>query len=265
MTEPDAAAILAAAEGSLQAAGRGDRAGWVGLFAPDGRVEDPVGSRPHVGVDQIGAFFDTFIGPRQIAFRSRADIVAGSTVLRDLTLDVRMGSSVTMAIPAYLRYLVSEAGGRLEVAELQAFWELPPMILQFARHGLGAVIPGVALSRSLLANQGLGGAAGFLGGFRRPGAAARRTVDTLLEALTRGDEITTRRLLARAEVLLGDGEALTLEQLAGLLGAPTFTKYIAAGPSIAVSAPGTGGPSVLIADIGGDRSISRLRVFATGS
>src|SRR5664279_5490508 len=109
----DDAGTLAAAQRSLQAAGEGNRSEWVGLFTPDGRVEDPVGSRPHIGSGQIAAFFDTFIGPRQISYRSTADIVTGSTVIRDLTLDVRMGSTVTMAIPAFLRYVVRESQGEV--------------------------------------------------------------------------------------------------------------------------------------------------------
>jgi hypothetical protein len=85
---------LPPAELSLDAAGRRDRAEWLGLFAHDGRVEDPVGSTPHVGHVQIGRFYDTFIGPREITFDSRADFVAGSTVVRDLTLNVRMSAAV---------------------------------------------------------------------------------------------------------------------------------------------------------------------------
>jgi hypothetical protein len=56
-------ALLAAVERSPEAAAAHDRAGWVGLFTVDGRIEDPVGSRSHVGQAQIGRFYDTFIGP----------------------------------------------------------------------------------------------------------------------------------------------------------------------------------------------------------
>jgi len=65
---PTHADLLAAVERSPDAATRHDRAGWVVLFTPDGRVEDPVGSRPHIGHAEIGRFYATFIGPRQITF-----------------------------------------------------------------------------------------------------------------------------------------------------------------------------------------------------
>jgi hypothetical protein len=253
---------LAAAESSLQAAGRGDRSGWVGLFTPDGRVEDPVGSRPHIGPDQISAFFDTFIGPRQISYRSNADIVSGSTVVRDLTLDVRMGSAVQMAIPAFLRYSIRESGGDLKVAELQAYWELPPMIVQFGSYGLRAAPPGLALGRALLANQGLGGTAGFLRGLRRVGGHARRALDELLVALSGGDEITTRRLLGGATVTLGDASPIGLDRLGELLSGATWTKRLGAGQSIAVAVVSGDTGGVLIADFAGDRTINRLRYFA---
>ena len=83
-------------ERSPQAAAAHDRPGWVGLFTGDGRVEDPVGSRPHTGPAEIGRFYDTFIGPRDIAFHRDLDIVRGSSVIRDLELEVAMGSAVTM-------------------------------------------------------------------------------------------------------------------------------------------------------------------------
>ena len=63
-----------------------------------------MGSRPHVGAAQLGRFFDTFIGPREISFDLGDDFVGGSTVVRDLTLNVRMGPGVDMAIPAVLCY-----------------------------------------------------------------------------------------------------------------------------------------------------------------
>ena len=94
MTPVDGAALLAAVERSPQAAAARDRAAWVGLFTADGRIEDPVGSRPHVGHAQIGRFYDTFIGPRDIEFHRDLDIVSVPVVLRDLELEVAMGPAV---------------------------------------------------------------------------------------------------------------------------------------------------------------------------
>jgi hypothetical protein len=76
---PTTEELIAAAEQSAQATTAHDRPSWVGLFT-DERVEDPVGSDPHVGHTQIGRFYDTFIGPRQITFHRDADIVSGTSV-----------------------------------------------------------------------------------------------------------------------------------------------------------------------------------------
>jgi hypothetical protein len=62
---------IAVVEQSPAAAGRHDRAAWIELFTPDARIEDPVGSRPHIGTRQIERFYDTFIEPRDIVFRRK--------------------------------------------------------------------------------------------------------------------------------------------------------------------------------------------------
>ena len=46
--------LLATVERSPAATAAHDKAAWVGLFSADGRVEDPVGSRPHIGHRAIG-------------------------------------------------------------------------------------------------------------------------------------------------------------------------------------------------------------------
>jgi hypothetical protein len=253
--------ILDTAHKSLRAAASCDRDGWLGLFTPDGRVEDPVGSRPHIGVEQLGAFYDTFIGPRRIDYADGADIVSGSTVIRDLTLEVGMGPAVEMTIPVFLRYVVRESRDELKIAELQAYWELPPMIVQFARSGMRAAAPGLQLGRTLLVNQRPGGAVGFLRGLRRVGRPHRHVFDALLTALSDGDEFTTRRLLTGAAVILGDDKPAGLDQLAERVNGATWTKHIAAGRAIAVSAATGTGRGVLVADFVADRSISRLRYF----
>jgi Nuclear transport factor 2 (NTF2) domain len=140
VTGPADQALLAAVERSPAAAAAHDRAGWVGLFTTDGRVEDPVGSRPHSGAADIGRFYDTFIGPREISFHRDLDIVRGSSVIRDLDLEVVMGSAVTMTIPAFLRYDLSEVDGEWKIAMLKAYWELPAMMWEFLRNGVSAAV-----------------------------------------------------------------------------------------------------------------------------
>jgi steroid delta-isomerase len=46
------------AETSLRLTKEQDRDGWIALFAPDALVEDPVGGKPHQGIDAITQFVD---------------------------------------------------------------------------------------------------------------------------------------------------------------------------------------------------------------
>jgi hypothetical protein len=249
VTPYTAADFLAAVERSPQAAARHDRAGWVGLFTEDGFVEDPVGSAPHRGHDAIGRFYDTFIAPRDIVFRTAADIVCGTTVIRDVTMEVRMGPGVTMQVPAILRYAVRGVADALKIAELQAFWELPPMLWQFARRGVPAVPVAIGLTRSLLSHQHLVGAAGFLAGLHRPARRQRAAVDALLLALTGGDQLTGRRMLgAGTHLTLGDGEALSVDALGARVRGTRQAARITAGSTTAVSLRGDDGPAVLLID-----------------
>src|SRR5262245_51573782 len=125
---PDSAELLATVELSPEAAGRHDRAGWVGLFTEDGRVEDPYGSRPHVGRTQLEHFYDTFIGPRDIIFHRHLDVVSGNSVIRDVTLEVKMSSRVTLMTPVFIRYDLRHDGNAWRVARLRAYWELAGMV-----------------------------------------------------------------------------------------------------------------------------------------
>lgn len=255
--------LLAAVERSPRAAGAHDRAAWVSLFTDDGRIEDPVGSQPHVGSAQITRFYDTFIGPRDITFHRDLDIVFGPTVLRDLELEVAMGPDVTMYIPAFLRYDLRETNGEWRIAELRAYWELPAMMLQFLRAGRRAASPGLHLSRGLLVNQGLRGTAGFLGGFRRVGARHKALVGAFLDAIAQGDQDAASHVLSpTARITLGDSDPLDLVELVAQLGGAASTKVNSAGRTVAVSLNSDHGRGIAFGDVawrGG--VIDRIRYF----
>ncbi|SON63760.1 hypothetical protein MSIMFI_05291 [Mycobacterium simulans] len=263
MAAPDRDDLLAAVERSPQAAAAHDRAGWVGLFTSDGRVEDPVGSRPHVGTEEIGRFFDTFIAPRDITFHRDLDIVSGKAVLRDVELEVAMGSAVTMFIPAFLRYDLREVNGEWQIAVLRAYWELPAMMLQFLRNGSRAVAPALQLSRGLLGNQGPGGTAGFMTGFLRAGTRHKKLVEAFLDAVVSGDKFAALSSLAStAPITLGDDKLLDVVELIEQLSGASWTKVIGAGSTVTVSLASGRGRGILFADVAwrGD-AINRIRYF----
>jgi hypothetical protein len=255
--------LLAAVERSPQAFTVHDRDGWVGVFTANARVEDPVGSQPHVGHEQIYRFYDTFIGPRDIKFHRDLDIVFGTVVLRDLELEVAMGPSVTMYIPAFLRYDLREANGEWRIAALRAYWELPAMMAQFLRTGSGAISPALQLSRDLLSNQGVRGTAGFMTGFRRVGVRHKRLVEKFLHAITRGDKFAAPHALSSTVTMtLGDNDPLDVDELVAQLGGASWAKTIAAGPTVAVSLNAGHGRGILFADVAWrGNAINRIRYF----
>ncbi|MDV3126207.1 ketosteroid isomerase family protein [Mycobacterium sp. 21AC1] len=256
--------LLAAVERSPQAAGAHDRDGWVGLFAAGGQIEDPVGSRPHRGAGEIARFYDTFIGPRNITFHRDVDIVDGTTVIRDLELEVAMGAAVTMRIPAYLRYALRPGQTGPEIAELQAYWQLPAMVGQFVRNGIGAAPAGMQLAGALLRNQGPGGAVGFAAGFRRAGRRGRQLCTRLFDDLCAGDEVAVRRALARdTAVHTGDHGPLGASELVELTAGARWRKPVVSGYSVVAGLDSAGHRAVLIADLTPKPlAISRLRYFA---
>jgi SnoaL-like domain len=255
--------LLAAVERSPQAFTAHDRDGWVGVFTTDARVEDPVGSRAHVGYEQIYRFYDTFIGPRDIKFHRDLDIVFGTAVLRDLELEVAMGSSVTMYIPAFLRYDLRQADGGWRIAVLRAYWELPAMMLQFLRTGSRAISPALQLSRGLLANQGLGGTVGFMTGFRRVGARHKKLVEKFLRAVARGDKFAVPHALScTATITLGDNDPLDVAELISQLDGASWAKTIGAGPTVAVSLNSGHGRGIMFVDVAWrGNAINRIRYF----
>jgi len=254
--------VLATAERSPAAAGARDKNEWVGLFTADGRVEDPVGSQPHRGFGAIGRFFDTFIGPRNITYRPDADIVAGSTVLRDGELDIGMGP-VQLHVPVYIRYDVQEGSGGLKIAALSAFWELPAMVGQFMRAGVGGLPAGLQLSRALLANQGVVGVMGYLGGLRGTGPQGKRRIREFLEDARAGDEVAVRRWLGKgARVTTGDELPLATAELLERLSTAQPRKMIASGYSVVVGLDRDGRRDALIAEVDAKPfAIRRIRYF----
>lgn len=58
MSEPSPDAVRQAVEAYVKRFSAADREGWLDLFAVDGTLEDPVGSPPRTGRDEIGEFWD---------------------------------------------------------------------------------------------------------------------------------------------------------------------------------------------------------------
>ncbi|HME49809.1 hypothetical protein [Mycobacterium sp.] len=144
-----------------------------------------------------------------------------------------MAASVTMMIPAVLRYDLRATDSGWQISRLRAYWELPAMIAQFLARGARSLPASMQLSSALLRNQRLGGTAGFLAAVRGPRRRGKRLVQDMLRASGAGKGVAGRG------------------------------KVIGAGQFVAASVTTPTGPGVLFAEIGRDgRRITRHRLFA---
>jgi hypothetical protein len=259
------AELLAAVEQSPAATAAHDRAGWLSLFTADAIVEDPYGSQPHVGLDEIGRFYDTFIAPRQIVFHRDRDVFVGSTVVRDLALEIVMAEGVTLHVPMHLRYDLRDRRGEWAIARLRAHWELPAMMIPMLRHGAKSLPPSLRLVRELARNQGLGGSVGYLNAFRRVGKRGRRTVQAFLDAAVAGDEVSARRALRDgADVTLGEDARIGLGEIVDRVREGSWTKLIAAGDTVSASIDTSRGPAVIFCEINdATEGITRIQYFGS--
>ncbi|AYF74306.1 hypothetical protein D7D52_11005 [Nocardia yunnanensis] len=259
---PTAAALLATVEASPTAVGAHDKAAWVGLFADDGSVEDPVGSRPHVGRAAIERFYDTFIGPNGIVFDVHHDVVCGNTVFRDLTIATTMSTGVTLHVPMHLRYDLTEVDGELKIRALRAHWELAGMIGQLLGSGVQGLLAGAKLGPQLLGNQGVGGAIGFLSGLRGVGKPGKRAAGQLLDALGDGDAAAARPALVSVPRLeWGTDGGMSLEDFATRVKGLRWSKTIAAGRSVTATVETRQGRGIAELDFTAGLRVESARIF----
>lgn len=130
----DAAAAsptYAAARASWRAANAKDRDGWLALWSPDGRIEDPVGpsfldpaGAGHAGPDGLAEFWAKAVStPDHIEFRFDRAVLCGTELLCVGTIRTHLGqgadAQVMDAVGAVV-YRVDDAGRMLT---LRAFWE----------------------------------------------------------------------------------------------------------------------------------------------
>lgn len=117
---PDQAAMKAALQAYVDRINAGDAAGVTALFAPDARIEDPIGSPPKTGADIAAWFADT------VAYRTQITPVApirgshGGEAL--LVFDVTFtppGSAERLRIRS-ADACTFDAQGR--ITSLRAFW-----------------------------------------------------------------------------------------------------------------------------------------------
>ncbi len=117
-----------AARRSMDAVERGDKGGWIALFAPDAVVEDPVGpsffdseGRGHHGHEGISAFWDKAIAQvTRFEFDIRDSFAAGSEVANVGVITTYLPGGMRVDTEGVFVYNVGEDG---LIRSMRAFWE----------------------------------------------------------------------------------------------------------------------------------------------
>jgi steroid Delta-isomerase len=106
-----------------------DRAGWLGLFAADAVVQDPIGPSPfdpagdgHHGLEAIAAFYDAVIAPNElITFEIENSYLCGNEVADvGIIRTVLPGGNHVAVVRGVYTYRCNAAG---QLVALRAFWE----------------------------------------------------------------------------------------------------------------------------------------------
>jgi steroid Delta-isomerase len=105
----------------------GDRDGWLGLFAPDALVQDPIGpsmfdpdGEGHRGAEAIAAFYDTVIASGQVSFSIRESYAGGQECANVGTITTTLADGSRAIVEGVYIYRV-DAQGR--ILALRAYWE----------------------------------------------------------------------------------------------------------------------------------------------
>ena len=109
-----------------------NREGWLGLYAEDAIIEDPIGVSPidpegkgHRGPAAREAFWDNFIAPANINIDILDSYAAGlevaNHVVISVTVDLGEGKALQHKVHGVSTYKVNEEG---KLLALRAYWEI---------------------------------------------------------------------------------------------------------------------------------------------
>ena len=105
-----------------------DREGWLGLFADDAIVEDPIGPSPlcpdgggHRGAEAIARFYDTVIGSvERMRFAIERSYLCGDEVADVGTIHITLAGGHALQVHGVFTYRGDGAG---RITALRAYWE----------------------------------------------------------------------------------------------------------------------------------------------
>lgn len=210
--EPDRSELLALVWSSPAYVAAHDKAGWLGIFATQHVVEDPVGSRPVRSEDPgaLGRFWDTFIAPNQIEFEVVTDWVDGFDVVRDVTIVTTLRPGVVVRTPAHLLYETAYEDGVLKVRRMAAHWEPRPVYRQLMKPTRAHLSAAVGQFIHMFRTLGFVPTLQFVGASRYIGWQRKRALQAGLRTATKviasGKTVTASYLIEGAPAAVVNGK-----------------------------------------------------------
>ena len=122
---------MQAAQNSWKCVMAGDKEGWLALMADDVCIEDPIGEAPTNptgqgvrGKEEVGKFFDQFIGPATLVVETHESRAAGNESAHVLTLNTTLPNGVTTKVRGIFTYHLNDAG---LLTNLRGYWTVADM------------------------------------------------------------------------------------------------------------------------------------------
>ena len=113
--------IQATVDRYIDAYAQNDKAAFLALWAPDGVLEDPVGTPAHVGPDALGAFWD---GAREMAdhivLKLEKAVIAGGEAAVTIEINAHMGEG-GLVMPAVDIMRFDDDG---LLTSVRAYWDI---------------------------------------------------------------------------------------------------------------------------------------------
>lgn len=124
----DAAAVARKAMAAVETKRRED---WLGLFADNARVEDPVGHLPEiVGRAALAQFWDQAIASLgSVDFEVTRQWDGGDEAMLLATVSIAGANGVEVSYDGTFNYALDETG---KISSLRAFWDLPAVVAAFS-------------------------------------------------------------------------------------------------------------------------------------
>ncbi len=253
--------------------GAKNRQAWVGLFHPDGFVEDPVEAGRYQGTAQIETFWDVFIGPQpSVAFDVKRDFWGGDTLIRQTTVVniTQAHPTRVLEVPALICYTLRED----QLGSLQAVWEPRKIIAWFAGLGCRGLWALTRHGVRMTAKAGLGNAMSFGGTLW--GSLNRSRAQALVEAIG-SDDPGRWEPLEQAEIRVGGEDGMqtwtgdpvgaleSLQALSGPLSRMTIEQLVVCGHHVGaflVDPTGDGAVALLLRTEGADQVASMTALWS---